>query len=48
MRPPWPGPCRVLHIEERSARVQELRLGIDVASVESHRAALADETGRLI
>ena len=28
--------------------MQELRLGIDVASVESHRAALADETGRLI
>lgn len=28
--------------------MQELRLGIDVASVEHHRAALADETGRLI
>jgi transposase len=28
--------------------VQELRLGIDVASVEQHRAALADETGQLI
>jgi transposase len=28
--------------------VQELRLGIDVASVEQHRAALADETGRLL
>lgn len=28
--------------------MQELRLGIDVASVEQHRAALADETGRLI
>jgi transposase len=28
--------------------MQELRLGIDVASVEHHRAALADEAGRLI
>lgn len=28
--------------------MQELRLGIDVASAEHHRAALADETGRLI
>src|SRR4051794_22832796 len=32
--------------EERG--VQELRLGIDVASVEQHRAALADESGRLL
>jgi transposase len=40
---------RVLFVEEgRSGVVQELRLGIDVASVEQHRAALADETGRLI
>ena len=28
--------------------MRELRLGIDVASVEQHRAALADESGRLI
>jgi transposase len=28
--------------------MQELRLGIDVACAEHHRAALADETGRLI
>jgi transposase len=28
--------------------VQELRLGIDVACAEHHRAALADQTGRLI
>lgn len=28
--------------------VQELRLGIDVACRESHRAALADETGKIV
>lgn len=33
---------------ERECEVQQLRLGIDVACRESHRAALADETGKIL
>jgi transposase len=34
--------------QERKIRMQELRLGIDVACREAHRAALADETGKIL
>ena len=33
---------------KEAPRVQELRLGIDLACRESHRAALADETGKIL
>src|SRR3954452_25573732 len=47
MRPPRPRPAAPFHVR-RGGRVQELRLGIDVACEAQHRAALADETGQLL
>jgi transposase len=40
--------CRDLLVQGEERNVRELRLGIDVASREAHRAALVDETGAIV